>query len=107
MVDLLFFLVLAVYFIFWSGSDTSKKQASIAMSVYLVYLFVYKIIPPFPVMTTKYDGQLYGFLPLVSLGAILLPHFNCQSSEVVTRTLGWLGIITAIFIMLCFKFYVW
>ncbi|WP_425667417.1 hypothetical protein ACPUEJ_16435 [Vibrio tubiashii] len=107
MIDLLFFLVLAVYFVFWSESDTSKKQAYIAMSVYLVYLFIYKTIPPFPAMTTKYDGQLYGFLPLVSLGAILLPHFNSQSPEVVTRALGWLGIVTTIFVMLCFKFYVW
>ncbi|GLT18234.1 hypothetical protein GCM10007938_20120 [Vibrio zhanjiangensis] len=107
MIDLLFFLALAVYFVFWSGSDTSKKQASIAILIYLVYLFIYKIIPPFPAMTTKYDGQLYGFMPLVSLGAILLPHFNGQSSEVVTQALGWLGIVTAIVVMLCFKFYVW
>ncbi|WP_325893092.1 hypothetical protein [Grimontia sp. NTOU-MAR1] len=52
-------------------------------------------------------GQLYGLVPLLSLGAILFPQINTQSPESVTRSIGWIGLVAVSIVLACFKLYVW
>ncbi|KLV04099.1 hypothetical protein ABT56_15930 [Photobacterium aquae] len=95
-------------FYFWSGEDNpSRREAYWAMAVYGIYIVIHTLVPPFPIGTSSHFGQLYGFLPMISFGAILFPHFNSHSPETVTKTLGWLGLITVTVILLIFKCFVW
>ncbi len=101
------FVVLVGFYFYSEGSETSRKEAVLAFGVYGVYLIMYLLIGPFPAATSKYMGQLYGFLPMLSFGAILFPRFNTSSPEVVTRVLGWTGLTTAFVILCYFKLFVW
>ncbi|HHY0422905.1 TPA: hypothetical protein ACVU4V_004640, partial [Vibrio parahaemolyticus] len=107
LIDVIVFVVLIGFYFYSDGSETSQKEACIAIGVYGTYLAIYQLIGPFPEVTSKYMGQLYGFLPMLSFGVILFPHFNTSSPEVVTKTLGWLGLITAFIILSYFKLLVW
>ena len=107
LIDVIVFVVLVGFYFYSDGSETSRKEACIAIGVYGAYLAIYQLIGPFPEVTSKYMGQLYGFLPMLSFGVILFPHFNTSSPEVVTKTLGWLGLLTAFVILSCFKLFVW
>ena len=107
LIDVIVFVVLIGAYFYSDGSETSQKEAYIAIGVYGTYLAIYQLIGPFPEITSKYMGQLYGFLPMLSFGGILFPHFNKSSPEVVTKTLGWLGLIIAFIILSYFKLFVW
>lgn len=106
-------LSLAIYgllvgFYLWSGdSRTPLREACIAIVLSGLYLVIHLWVPPFPVRTTVYTGQLYGLVPMISLGLILLPHFNTSSPEVVSRFIGWACLILVTVILLVFKALVW
>ena len=107
MIESAVFAVLIGFYFFSNGSEIPLKEAVFAIMLYSVYLIVYLFVAPFPGYTSKYLGQLYGLLPLLSVGAILFPHFNTESPEVVTRHLGWGGLIVALIILSYFKLFVW
>ncbi|MFW7525717.1 hypothetical protein ACODM8_16480 [Vibrio ostreicida] len=107
LIDVVVFVVIAGFYLYSEGSDTSRKEAGVAIGVYGTYLVIYLLINPFPMATSKSIGQLYGFLPMLSFGAILFPHFNPSSPEVVTRVMGWFGLTTAFLILSYFKLFVW
>ena len=107
MLEVMVFVALGAVYLFVEGSETPLKEALIAMAYYGLYLIVYLLIEPFPDMTSKYMGQLYGLLPALSFGAILFPHFNQHSPEVVTKAIGWVGLTTAFIILCYFKWLVW
>ncbi|WP_371316382.1 hypothetical protein [Shewanella sp. NIFS-20-20] len=89
------------------ASETSRKEASVAIGVYGAYLVIYLGIGPFPAATSIYMGKLYSWLPMLSVGAILFPQFNPSSPEGVTRVLGWMGLTAVIVILSYFKLFVW
>ncbi len=100
-------IVLASLYFCVEGCGTSLKEASIAVGLYGIYLVVYLMIGPFPAVSSKYMGLLYGLLPALSFGIILFPHLNKSSPEVVTKALGWAGLTTAFLILVYFKLLVW
>ncbi len=100
--------MICIGFYFWSdNSETPFKEATIAIAVYVSYLVLYLLVEPFPAVSSKYIGQLYGFLPMLAFGAILFPQLNTNSPEVVTRVLGWLGISSSFLLLSYFKLFVW
>lgn len=101
------FIVLVVFYFFSEGSETSLVGAMTAMGLYGGYLILYHLIAPIPDFTSRFIGLLFDCLPLVSFGAILFPHFNSQMPEAATRIMGWLGLVVSIFVLGCFKFFVW
>ncbi|MCG3731043.1 hypothetical protein [Vibrio cincinnatiensis] len=107
MIDAVVFVVLIGFYFYFEGSETPLKEASIAIGTYGLYLVVYHLISPFPGLTSKYMGQLYGFLPMLSFGMILFPNLNTSSPEVVTKGMGWIGLITSFLILSYFKLFVW
>lgn len=107
MVEIAVFVALVGGYFWVEGSETSLKEALIAMAIYALYLVVYLLVEPFPALSSKYMGQLYGLLPALSFAAILFPHFNTRSPDVVTKALGWLGLATAFVILSYFKWLVW
>ncbi len=107
MISLVVFCVIVGFYFWYGESDTSVKEASIAMLVYIAYTILYLFIPPFPLGTSSQMGQLYGFVPTLSFGAILLPNLNTHVEEKITRTIGWIGLVVVAFILICFKTFVW
>ncbi len=88
------YCVLLAFYFWWEEREERSAGTVLAMVVCGAALFLYTFVPPHPGMSTRSLGLLYGFLPLLSLGAVLFPHFNSASPEVVTRTLGWGGLVT-------------
>ena len=107
LIDVVVFAVLVGFYFYFAGSETSRKEAGLAMAIYGTYLVVNHLVSPFPAATSKYMGQLYGFLPMISFGAILFPSFNRSSPEFVTKVMGWIGLTVAFLILSCFKLFVW
>lgn len=107
MIDVIVFVVIIGIYFYWQGSETSLKEAVIAVSFYGFYLVVYHLVGPFPAATSKYMGQLYGFLPMLSFGTILFPNLNTNHPAVVTKVMGWAGLTIAFLILSYFKIFVW
>lgn len=101
------YCVMIAFYFWWEGRDEWSVSTFLAIAVCGGTLIFYVLIPPYPGVSTNRLGLLYGFVPLLSLGAILFPHLNSQSPEVVTRTLGWGGLVTVTILLGVFKFYVW
>ena len=101
------FIVLVVCYFSFEKGDTSAREAIVAMLFYSVYLCVYLFVPPFANGTSTHMAQLYGLVPIISLAAILFPHFNDKSPEIVTRVLGWFGLAVVALILFCFKLFIW
>ncbi|MGO1298788.1 MAG: hypothetical protein ACTMIA_16050 [Vibrio sp.] len=107
MIDVIVFIVVVGCYFCSKESETSNKEAGMALGYYGFYLVVYLLVGPYPAMTSKYMGQLYGFLPMLSFGAILFPHLNTNSPVGVTKGMGWIGLTVALLILSYFKLYVW
>ncbi len=107
MINLLVFCAIVVFY-FWSKeSEISPVEAMFALGFYAIYIVVYLFVPPFANASSSQMGLLYGLVPAVSVSAVLFPHFNQQSPEIVTRCLGWIGLALVFSILLCFKIFVW
>lgn len=87
MISVAIFCVIVGFYFWYGESDTSVKEACIAMFAYIAYTILYLFVPPFPSGTSSQMGQLYGFVPLLSFGAILFPHFNTKSPETLVSSL--------------------
>ncbi|CAD6367299.1 MULTISPECIES: hypothetical protein [Shewanella] len=105
MINIVIFCVIVIlYFGFEQHRD---RQAYMAILLYGVYILIYEFVPPFPSVTSSHIGKLYGLVPMLSVGAILFPHFNTKSPEVVTRCIGWLGLLSVFVILAMFKILIW
>lgn len=100
-------LSVIMLFFYFNRNEYIERQAYFAMAFMALYIVVYMFIPPQLVGTSVRIGQLYEYLPLVSLGAILFPYVNQDSAVVVTRALGWLGLVSVSIILCIFKIFVW
>jgi len=105
--DVIIFSVLVGLYLCLKTHTPSRNEAYLAIIVYGSYLICYQWIGPVPQSMTKYMGLLYGLLPLLSTGAILLPHLNDSFSTRVTRVVGWLGLMSTSSIMTYFKLFQW
>lgn len=100
-------LSVIMLFFYFNRNEYIERQAYFAMAFMALYIVVYMFIPPQLVGTSVRIGQLYEYVPLVSLGAILFPYVNQDSAVVVTRSLGWLGLVSVSIILCIFKIFVW
>ncbi|MBF9002852.1 MULTISPECIES: hypothetical protein [Vibrio] len=105
--NLLVFTFLVCLYFHLNNSDTPPKEAYSAMIFMGFYLVVFTFIPPFPDIRSTYMSALYQGVPMLSFGAVLFPHLNRTSPEVVTRVLGWSGMVLVFVILVIFKLVVW
>lgn len=100
-------LILASLYVVWSRHESFEAGAFCAIVFAAVYLATYLFIPPTLEVTSMRLGLLFGYVPLVSLAAVLFPELNPSSPVPVTRFLGWVGLV-AVFLILCvMKVFVW
>lgn len=107
MIDVAIYFSLTGFYFYSHSSETPQQEAVIAIFLYGFYLIIYLLIEPIPTTTSKYMGELYGFLPMLSFSIILFPNFYSSFPDVVTRTIGWVGLITAFVIISYFKLFIW
>ncbi|ACA87754.1 hypothetical protein [Shewanella woodyi] len=100
-------LVLVAFFFHLNRGEFIEKQAYFAIAFMALYIVVYLFVPSQLNGTSVRTGQLYEYIPLISLGAILFPHLNSKSPEGITQILGWLGLISVSIILCIFKIFVW
>ena len=100
-------LGLVTFFFYFNRGEFIERQAYFAIAFMALYIIVYLFVPSQLNGTSVQTGQLYEYIPLISFGAILFPHFNSKSPEAVTQNLGWLGLISVSIILCIFKIFVW
>jgi len=100
-------LGLVIFFFYFNRGEFIERQAYYAIAFMALYIAAYLFVPSQLNGTSVQTGRLYEVIPLMSLGAILFPHFNPKSPEVITQTLGWLGLISVSIILCVFKVFVW
>lgn len=100
-------LGLVMCFLYVNRGEYIERQAYCAIVFMSLYIAIYVFVPSQLSGTSVRTGQLYEYIPLVSLGAILFPHFNPTSPRVITQTLGWVGLISVSIILCIFKLLVW
>ena len=94
MISVAVFCVIVVFYFWYGESDTSVKEACIAMLAYIAYTILYLFVPPFPSGTSSQMGQLYGFVPLLSFGAILAKRrLGCHLRPTLPRRLDPLQVV--------------
>lgn len=103
--SLALFILASVYlFCNWRQLEAT---ALVALAVTVIYCLAYLFVPPVLELTSMRFGLLFGYVPLVSLGAILFPQLSPQSPVQVTQAFGWMGLL-AVFVILCvLKLFVW
>lgn len=107
MISLAVFCVIVGFYFWYGESDTSVREARIAILGYSAYMILYLFVPPFPLGSSSQMGQLYSVIPLLSVGAILIPNINTHSPESITKAIGWVGLVLVAVILICFKIFVW
>ena len=100
-------LGLVAFFFYFNRGEFVERQAYFAIVFMASYIVVYLFFPSQLNGKSAQTGQLYEYIPLISFGAILFPHFNSKSPEVVTQNLGWLGLISVSIILCIFKIVIW
>lgn len=96
-----FLCILVIYGCFFKVITKRLIISSLLMLIYLALVFSTNM----PIYSRI--GGLYGFVPTISFGAIVLPELNPNSPTVVTVSLGFLGLLVTILSLLYFKFFVW
>lgn len=96
-----FICTLTIYWFFFKIITKRLVISSLIMLIYLALIFSTEM-PLSPRI-----GSLYGMVPTLSFGAILLPELNPKSPIAVTVSLGFLGLLVTLFVLLYFKFFVW
>ena len=96
-----FICILVIYWCFIKVITKRLLISNLLMLIYLVLIFNTDM----PIASRI--GGLFGIVPTFSFGAIILPELNPNSPTVVTVSLGFLGLIVTILLLLYFKFFVW
>ncbi len=107
MVEFTAFVALVSMYLLFKRDEPLERQAVFATLVMGAYLATYWFVPPTLTVTTRHLGQIFGFVPLMSFGAILFPELNPKSPPGVTRFLGWTGLVMVFAILCILKAFVW
>ena len=99
-------LILASAYLIYNWHQL-EKNAVWALLVTAIYLIAYLFVPPTLEITSMRVGLLFGYVPFVSLGAILFPQLNPHSPVQVTRAFGWIGLLAMVLILCVLKLFVW
>ncbi|NLC01150.1 MAG: hypothetical protein GX789_07780 [Pseudomonas formosensis] len=100
-------LILASLYVVWNRHESFEAGAVFAIVFAAIYLTTYLFIPPVLEVTSMRLGLLFGYVPLVSLAAVLFPELNPSSPVPVTRFLGWVGLVVVFLILCVMKIFVW
>lgn len=98
---------LIVLYLVSNREDVYEVQVAFASAFMAVYLTIYLYVPPKLGITATHLGQIFGFVPTVSFGAILFPELNVRFPVGVTRLLGWLGLVVVFSILCVLKVFIW
>ena len=107
MVELTAFLALTLFYVFVNRAEPFEISVVFAIGFTAIYLAVYLLVPPKLEIISRYLGGIFGYVPMVSLAAIMFPQFNSRSPVQVTRFFGWLGLIVVLLILCILKLFVW
>lgn len=95
----------AVLFFYWNRHDSIDIQTVFATIFMVVYAFIYLIINPQYMSSSRHIDTLLILLPLVSYGAILFPEMNPNMPVQGTKGFGWFGLVVTALILVGFKYF--
>jgi hypothetical protein len=98
---------LIVLYLVLNSADVYEVQVALASAFMVIYLAIYLYVPPKLGITATHLGQIFGFVPGISFGAILFPELNARFPAGVTRFCGWLGLTVSFSILCVLKVFVW
>ena len=107
MIELTVFLTLVALYVYFNRGGPVESEVLWATMVMAVYLAIYLYVPPALTMSSRHIGQIFGFVPTGSFGAILFPELNSRFPVRVTRLLGWVGLVAVLLILCVLKLFVW
>ena len=107
MVELTVFLTLVALYLYFNKGEPIEPEVVGATLLMGVYLTIYLYLPPGLTISTRHIGQIFGFVPAVSFGAILFPELNSRFPIRATRLLGWMGLVVVLLILCFLKLFVW
>jgi hypothetical protein len=98
---------LIVLYLVLNRENAYEVQVAVASVFMVIYLAIYLYVPPKLGITATHLGQIFGFVPGISFGAILFPELNARFPAGVTRFCGWLGLTVSFSILCVLKVFVW
>lgn len=107
MIESIGFLGLASLYAYFNRREPFEINVACAIVVAAIYLATYVLVPPKLAVTSMRLGAIFGYVPLVSFGAILFPQLNSYLPVKVTRLLGWFGLVAILLILCILKLFVW
>ena len=100
-------VVFILLYRFFNRGEAIEKRVYLAIVAIAAYILIYRYLPPRLPCTSIRLGQLYEYLPALSLGLILFPGLNASTPEKVTIFVGWCGLILVSGVLLIFKLFIW
>lgn len=107
MIESIGFLGLASLYVYFNRHEPFEFNVACAIVAAAIYLATYMLAPPKLEVTSMRLGAMFGYVPLVSFGAILFPQINSHLPVKVTRLLGWFGLVAMLLILCILKVFVW
>lgn len=107
MIEITVAIALLTLYLVFNREETYEIQVVFASIIMTIYLMVYLCVPPKLGITSTHLGQIFGFVPAMSFGAILFPNLNVRFPVGVTRFLGWLGLLLILLILCVLKIFIW
>ncbi|MBC7192062.1 hypothetical protein [Marinobacter sp.] len=107
MIELTVFLTLVALYLYFNRGEPIEPEVLGATLLMAVYLAIYLYVPPALTMSSRHIGQVFGYVPAVSFGAILFPELNSRFPVRATRLLGWVGLVVILLILCFLKLFVW
>ncbi len=107
MIEITVASALIVLYLVLNSADVYEVQVALASAFMVIYLAIYLYVPPKLGITATHLGQIFGFVPGISFGAILFPELNARFPAGVTRFCGWLGLTVSFSILCVLKVFVW
>ena len=107
MIEITVASALIVLYLVLNRENAYEVQVAVASVFMMIYLAIYLYVPPKLGITATHLGQIFGFVPGISFGAILFPELNARFPAGVTRFCGWLGLTVSFSILCVLKVFVW
>ena len=107
MIEITVASALIVLYLVLNRENAYEVQVAVASVFMVIYLAIYLYVPPKLGITATHLGQIFGFVPGISFGAILFPELNARFPVGVTRFCGWLGLTVSFSILCVLKVFVW